>query len=129
MEDLFLTATATSPFVHFKKTGEIELSGKMILDGNAEFWMQVTDWIKIYKQQPASTTLLNIQIDYLNASSLKRLNKFLAIISEINSPENKLCIVWNYNDSDIYMKEIGFELANQSGLSFQMKLIEEFVLT
>ena len=127
MEDLFLTATATSPFVHFKKTGEIELSGKMILDGNAEFWMQVTDWIKIYKEQPARTTLLNLQIDYLNASSLKRLNKFLAIISEINSPENELYIVWNYNDSDIYMKEIGFELANQSGLSFQMKLIEEFV--
>ena len=79
MTDLFITASANSPFVHFRKTGEMEMSGKIILDHNAEFWSQLFSWIDDYKNVLTSKTTVNLQIDYLNTSSLKELNKFLIL--------------------------------------------------
>ncbi|RCL73121.1 MAG: DUF1987 domain-containing protein [Flavobacteriales bacterium] len=127
MTDLFITASANSPFVHFRKTGEMEMSGKIILDHNAEFWSQLFSWIDDYKNVLTSKTTVNLQIDYLNTSSLKELNKFLILIASLKSENSELNIFWHYNESDIYMKEIGFELSKQSGFNFQMKIVKEFV--
>ena len=127
MTDLFITASANSPFVHFRKTGGMEMSGKIILDQNAEFWSQLFSWIDDYKNILSSKTTVNLQIDYLNTSSLKELNKFLILITSLKSEDSELNIFWHYNESDIYMKEIGFELSKQSGFNFQMKIVKEFV--
>ena len=127
MTDLFITASANSPFVHFRKTGEMEMSGKIILDQNAEFWSQLFSWIDDYKNVLSSKTTVNLQIDYLNTSSLKELYKFLILITSLKSEDSELNIFWHYNESDIYMKEIGFELSKQSGFNFQMKIVKEFV--
>ena len=127
MTDLFITASANSPFVHFKKTGEMEMSGKIILDQNAELWSQLFSWIDDYKNVLSSKTTVNLQIDYLNTSSLKELNKLLILITSLKSENSELNIFWHYNESDIYMKEIGFELSKQSGFNFQMKIVKEFV--
>ncbi len=127
MTDLFITASANSPFVHFRKTGEMEMSGKIILDQNTEFWSQLFSWIDDYKNVLSSKTTVNLQIDYLNTSSLKELNKFLILITSLKSENSELNIFWHYNESDIYMKEIGFELSKQSGFNFQMKIVKEFV--
>ena len=127
MTDLFITASANSPFVHFRKTGEMEMSGKIILDQNTEFWSQLFFWIDAYKNVLSSKTTVNLQIDYLNTSSLKELNKFLILITSLKSEDSELNIFWHYNESDIYMKEIGFELSKQSGFNFQMKIVKEFV--
>lgn len=127
MTDLFITASANSPFVHFRKTGEMEMSGKIILDQNEEFWSQLFSWIDDYKNVLSSKTNFNLQIDYLNTSSLKELNKFLILITSLKSEDSELNIFWHYNESDIYMKEIGFELSKQSGFNFQMKIVKEFV--
>ena len=127
MKDLLITASATSPLVHFKNNGDIQMSGKIILDQNSEFWGQISQWIDQYKSNKPSTTIVNIQIDYLNSSSLKELNKFLILIASISSSESDLYIGWHYNETDIYMREIGLELSKQSGFNFQMKLVKEFV--
>ena len=127
MTDLFITASANSPFVHFRKTGEMEMSGKIILDQNEEFWSRLFSWIDDYKNVLSSKTNFNLQIDYLNTSSLKELNKFLILITSLKSEDSELNIFWHYNESDIYMKEIGFELSKQSGFNFQMKKVKEFV--
>ena len=127
MSDLFITASSNSPFVHFRKTGEMEMSGKIILDQNEEFWSQLFSWIDDYKNVLSSKTNFNLQIDYLNTSSLKELNKFLILITSLKSEDSELNIFWHYNESDIYMKEIGFELSKQSGFNFQLKIVKEFV--
>mgnify|MGYP001582064685 CR=1 FL=1 len=127
MKDLFLHASATSPLVHFKNNGDIQMSGKIILDQNSEFWTQISQWVEAYKSNKPSKTILNLQIDYLNSASLKELNRFLILIASISSSESDLYIGWHYNETDVYMREIGFELSKQSGFNFQMNLIKEFV--
>ena len=127
MKDLFITASATSPLVHFKNNGDIQMSGKIILDQNSEFWTQISQWVEAYKSNKPSKTILNLQIDYLNSASLKELNRFLILIASISSSESDLYIGWHYNETDVYMREIGFELSKQSGFNFQMNLIKEFV--
>ena len=127
MKDLLITASATSPLVHFKNNGDIQMSGIIILDQNSEFWGQISQWIDQYKSNKPSKTIVNIQIDYLNSSSLKELNKFLILIASISSSESDLYIGWHYNETDIYMRAIGLELSKQSGFNFQMKLVKEFV--
>ncbi|MDG2153051.1 MAG: SiaC family regulatory phosphoprotein [Crocinitomicaceae bacterium] len=127
MKDLFITASATSPLVHFKNNGDIQISGKIILDQNSEFWTQISQWVEAYKSNKPSKTILNLQIDYLNSASLKELNRFLILIASISSSESDLYIGWHYNETDVYMREIGFELSKQSGFNFQMNVIKEFV--
>ncbi len=127
MKDLFITASATTPLVHFKNNGDIQISGKIILDQNSEFWTQISEWIEKYKSNKPSKTIVNLQIDYLNSSSLKELNKFLILIASISSTDSDLYLGWHYNETDIYMREIGFELSKQCGFNFQMNIVKEFV--
>ena len=127
MTDLFITASANSPFVLFRKTGEMEMSESLFWTKMRNFGRNFFSWIDDYKNVLPSKTTFNLQVDYLNTSSLKELNKFLILITSLNSEDSELNIFWHYNESDIYMKEIGFELSKQSGFNFQMKIVKEFV--
>ena len=126
MKDLILTASATSPFIHFKASGRLEISGKMISDEQSTFWDQMIDWVELYKNHSPFNSHISLQIDYLNSSSLKQLNSFLMLLSEMKSESHKLHFTWYYNDADIYMKEIGLELSNRCGIPFEMEKVKEF---
>ena len=127
MEDLFFTATATTPYVHFKKTGIFELSGKVISSEGMDFWTIIYNWVEDYTKNPSANTLVKIQLDYLNSSSLLEINRFVKLIGGISSPDCEVKITWLYNKVDLYMYEIGCELAKRNDLSIEMELIPEFV--
>ena len=127
MKDLILTATATSPFIHFKSTGRLEITGKMISDDQSTFWNLITDWIEMYKNQLPNHIDVFLQIDYLNTASLKQLNSFLLILANLRSESQNVDVIWLYNQADIYMKEIGVELSKRCCISFKMNRIKEFV--
>ena len=126
MKDLILTASATSPFIHFKVSGRLEISGKMISDEQSTFWDEMIDWVELYKTHSPLNSDIFLQIDYLNSSSLKQLNSFLLLLSEMKSESHGVQLTWFYNDADIYMKEIGLELSNQCGIPFEMDKVKEF---
>jgi hypothetical protein len=126
-KDLILTASATSPFIHFKLSGRLEVSGKMISDERSTFWEEMTDWVEGYKLVAPLNTEIVFQIDYLNASSLKQLNSFLFVLGEIRTEAHAINLTWLYNDADMYMKEIGLELSDRCGLRFNMERVKEFV--
>jgi hypothetical protein len=127
MEDLFFTATATTPYVDFKKTGILELSGKVISSEDSEFWTIIFNWVEEYAKNPSPSTMVKIQLDYLNSSSLLEINKFVKLIGGIDSPNSEVKILWLYNEVDLYMYEIGCELSNRNNIFFEMELIPEFV--
>ena len=126
MKDLILTASATSPFIHFKASGRLEISGKMISDEQSTFWDEMIDWVELYKTHSPLNSDIFLQIDYLNSSSLKQLNSFLLLLSEMKSESHGVQLTWFYNDADIYMKEIGLELSNRCGIPFEMDKVNEF---
>lgn len=127
MEDLFFTATATTPYVDFKKTGILELSGKVISSDDSEFWAIIFNWVEEYAKNPSPSTMVKIQLDYLNSSSLLEINKFVKLIGGIDSPNYEVKILWLYNKVDLYMYEIGCELSNRNNIFIEMELIPEFV--
>ena len=127
MQDLILTASATSPFIHFKASGRLEISGKMISDEQSDFWYEITKWVKNYKNHSPLNCEIYLQIDYLNSYSLKQLNSFLLLLSEMKSESHGVQLTWFYNDADIYMKEIGLELSNRCSIPFEMEKVKEFV--
>ena len=127
MEDLFFTATATTPYVDFKKTGVLELSGKIISSKDSEFWTIIFKWVEEYAKNPSPSTMVKIQLDYLNSSSLLETNKFVKLLGGIDSTDFEVKIIWHYNKVDLYMYEIGCELSNRNNIFFEMELIPEFV--
>jgi len=127
MEDLFFTATATTPYVDFKKTGILELSGKVISSEDVDFWTIIFNWVEEYAKNPSPRTMVKIQLDYLNSSSLLEINKFVKLIGGIDSPNYEVKILWLYNKVDLYMYEIGCELSKRNNIFFEMELIPEFV--
>ena len=127
MEDLFFTATATTPYVDFKKTGVLELSGKVISSDDSGFWTIILNWVEEYAKNPSPSTMVKIQLDYLNSSSLLEINKFVKLLGGIDSTDFEVKIIWHYNKVDLYMYEIGCELSNRNNIFFEMELIPEFV--
>jgi len=127
MEDLFFTATATTPYVDFKKTGVLELSGKVISSEDSEFWTIIFKWVEEYAKNPSPSTMVKIQLDYFNSSSLLEINKFVKLLGGIDSTDFEVNIIWHYNKVDLYMYEIGCELSNRNNIFFEMELIPEFV--
>ena len=127
MEDLFFTATATTPYVYFKKTGIFEVTGKVISSEDEEFWNIIFNWLEEYAKKPSKNTIVKIQLDYLNSSSLLKINRFAKLIARISSPDSEVKVIWLYNEVDVYMYEMGCEFSKRTNISFDFELIPEFV--
>lgn len=100
--------SSKTPLINFESNGNFELRGKSIPENTVVFYKPLFEWLDSYIQNPAATTVLNIQLDYFNTSSSKSivdLFKKLELISK--SGKSETTINWLYYHEDEDMLEAG----------------------
>ena len=74
MDRLYIEPTAQTPLVDFNgQTGDMTIKGRSIPDSPDEFWNKVLNWFERYVVEPTSKTTFNIDLEYFNVSSSKRI--------------------------------------------------------
>ena len=128
MDELIIAATPSTPYIHLQSTGEMEISGKSIMDAPDEFWTEVKSWFADYLLHPAATTCFKIQIDYLNTSSSKELLHLLYSLNELAQRGFTAKVEWSFHQGDRDMQEVGKDYEHMVQVPFEFHLVEEALL-
>lgn len=112
MEDFLREATIHTPHIHFsKKTGQMVIKGRSIPDDPERFWSSVVTWFDMYLVDPHPETEFQIDLDYFNISSSKRILFLLYKLNDITEKGYKANVKWFYKESDEDMYEVGQDYA------------------
>lgn len=103
MEDLIIEGTNNTPFVNFKKEGELNLEGRSLPEDSVKFYTPLFEWTE---KLTAENVVLNVKLEYLNTASSKQLLTLLKIVTENPAVKNTE-INWYYEEGDLDGLETG----------------------
>lgn len=116
MNNLFIDATEKTPEINFKSDGVFSIKGNSYAENVAKFFLPVIAWIDAVTLTKSKFKQLDINLNYINTSSIKQL---LIIIDKINSKVgNKAKINWFYETGDEDMRSNGEDLQELCGIKF-----------
>jgi hypothetical protein len=98
--------TYTTPLINLNK-GNINIVGRSIPTVNFEFFNSFIDLIEIYSKDPELYTILNINLEYINAFSKRCILKSFKIFEKMHRRGYRISINWYYDKDDEFMYELG----------------------
>ena len=108
MDKLFLEATVQTPLIDFDpESGLMQIKGRAIPDNPDNFWLPILNWFESYLMLPAEETIFEIDLDYFNISSSKRILVLLYKLNDIADNGRRVNVKWCYNKADEDMFEVG----------------------
>ncbi len=126
MDKLFLEATVQTPLIDFDpESGLMQIKGRAIPDDPDNFWLPILNWFESYLMLPAEETTFEIDLDYFNISSSKRILVLLYKLNDIADNGRRVNVKWCYNKADEDMFEVGQDLAYMVRVPFEFVEIEE----
>ncbi len=122
MENLLIESTKKTPEVSFNTDGKIRISGRSIPEDASRFYEDLYEWIYYYCQNPAETTIVDVNLEYFNSGSSKALLHILRALADVTKNDHKLTINWYYEEGDDDILEKGEYY--ESILEIQFNFIE-----
>ena len=120
MNALQIKPTASSLAVLLNaETGSFSFSGRSVSEHSAEFFKPVMEWMEQYALAPAAKTECVFELEYFNSAARKSLVEILKILFALHKKGAEVVIVWNYDDGDESIKELGEEYANLFSMKFK----------
>jgi hypothetical protein len=120
--ELTIEGTKTMPTVRFKN-GKLQISGRSIPTDSKKLYESLFHVLNIYSQDPAETTEINIQLEYLNSDSNRALMNLLVLAEKLHRKGKNVLIRWFYTDNDPVMYEQGHIFKSLIEVPFCFELI------
>jgi hypothetical protein len=124
MEKLVLEETFKTPYVAFDPaSGILEIKGRVFPENPDEFFMPVLKWLENYSFNPASSTSLHLFLAYFNSTSSEYLFRICKSLETLFLTGHPTTLIWEYEQEDEDMKQIGEDYANLLKLNFELKSV------
>ncbi|MEA2028278.1 MAG: DUF1987 domain-containing protein [Campylobacterota bacterium] len=109
LANLKIEATGHTPSIDFNvEEAKFLLSGMSYPENTFEFYRPIHRWLeKYYEQTTNEETTINMELVYLNSSSLKAYFDIFNIIEDAHANGKKSIINWIYEGDDDIMEETG----------------------
>lgn len=121
-EEMGVKSTDKTPFIWFMRAGALTIKGRSVPEDGSEFYENLFDWIQRYIKNPWPSTILSIELEYLNDITSKYL---LQIIKDLNRSCPYLTVEWIYERGDDDILEMGEILESSSEAHFIYSPISE----
>ena len=119
MELLHIEPYIQTPEVNFDPdTGKLELIGKSYPADAVEFYEPIITWVENYVQNPALTTELVCEVEYLNSASQKQLVDLIASFIPIHKLGKEFKVHWKYEEGDDDILAVGQLIEHELELPF-----------
>ncbi|ELR70943.1 Hypothetical protein C900_03226 [Fulvivirga imtechensis AK7] len=93
------------------------------MEDTTPFHQAIISWLRNYFQEPQKSTVLELEIDYLNTSSTKMLIDILFELNKFYIFGNEVTVVWRYYQQDEDMEDLGHELEEMVDVPFQFGVL------
>ena len=114
-----IEGTRTTPSVNIEN-GMFEIKGRSIPEDSHDFYSPITHVIQEYIKNPAETTELHFQLEYINSGSKKYITNILNYFNEMYLHGKEVQVFWNYDSDDESMLELGDDLKAMVQLPFHI---------
>ena len=96
MHDIFLLPTDTTPLAIFESSGNFTLQGRSLISDINKFYQPIIEWVN---QLETPSVRFNIDIDYYNTASAKKLLELLRTIDN-NDKVQEFEVIWHFEEDD-----------------------------
>ena len=103
MESILKEATHSTPAINFNMDGRLMIEGRSLPEDVNKFYKPLIEWIV---KLEAESVKMDINLEYLNSASSKKLLELLKIM-DANSKIKSLIINWHYEEGDDDSLEMG----------------------
>ena len=107
MDTISIESTKKTPMVMLDPAGKIRLSGRSIPEDASKFFEDILNWVSAYLNDPADSTVVDIELEYFNSGSAKFVMQILRELSELTHTGKELRINWYYEEGDDDILERG----------------------
>jgi len=126
MDNFFIERSKQTPEIKFNaESGVLEIMGRSIPENTFDFFNPVLSWLDEYSQNPASKTVVKVNLEYFNTSSSKYILEILKRVKNIMNDGHDVLVEWYYEEDDEEMMETGEDYEDVSGLPFTLISVEE----
>jgi hypothetical protein len=120
-EPLRIKGAEFTPEISFSPDGELRLIGKSFWENSQGFYAPVLEWVDAYLKQPATKTVLTVQLDYFNTATAKVLMDMLKRFERARIEKSMdIEVHWMYLDMDEDLQEAGEEYASIVKIPFKL---------
>ncbi len=121
MNSLIIKPSLDSPAVYLDKEKNIfEIKGKSLPENVNLFYQPIIDWFNEYFKNPNPETAIKFKLDYLNTASSKAILSLLLAFEDAVKNGKTVKVLWNYEEDDEDMKDIGEEYADIIQVPFEI---------
>jgi len=103
------------------QTGKLSFSGRSLPENGKEFFTPIIEWLKKYSQNPVQQTECTFKMEYFNSSSRKCFVDVFDILDSIRVNGHSINIIWQYENGDDELLEMGEEYENMYDLDFEFR--------
>lgn len=119
MKSFNVKATKNTPEIYLNSSGSFSIRGRSLPENVVSFYTPVLEWIKLNMPENVS---VEVDLDYINSSSTKKLMEMLKIIDQSNQVTS-FHVNWIYEEDDEDAMEKGKimeELLAKAVFSYQI---------
>lgn len=111
MKTIIKNATATSPYLELNgEKGKITINGRAIDYNPSDFWNSIFNWITDYMESSSEAITINLNFEYINTLSTKKLFTLLKLIEFNAGKKMNIKINWICDMDDEDMIELGEDI-------------------
>lgn len=126
MQVLNIKATDKTPEINFDpSSGNFIIKGKSIPADAEDFYTPVLEWMDEYLKNPSAKTNVELNLEYFNITSSKRILFLLYKLNELIDSNKEVSVKWFYADTDDDMYEVGQDYAFMVKVPFQFVIYKK----
>ncbi|WP_053404388.1 DUF1987 domain-containing protein [Persicobacter sp. CCB-QB2] len=127
-ERFYLGADRRTPEIYLESsTGLMRFVGRSIPEDARAFFTKVTDWLKEYLENPAPTTRVIFQLEYMNTSSSKCFVDMLKMLEVVHQDATDVTLVWYYDEEDEDMEDTGEDFKNMFEFPVELRGVDDLL--
>lgn len=121
MNDLNIPATSNSPTIESSwQDGRLTLRGDSYPENSFELFQPIIDWVETFLAQETRRLTLELELLYLNTSSIRVLMDILDSLEEAHSKGRDVLVIWRFDRANERVAQLGEEFKEDCTFPFDI---------
>ena len=121
MDNLDIPQTSASPAIFADGTaGTVTMKGDSYPENSFELFQPLIDWVEAYLAQPERPLRLELELLYLNTSSIRVLMDILDSLEEAHGKGRDVLVIWRFDRANERVAQLGEEFKEDCTFPFDI---------
>jgi hypothetical protein len=103
-----------------KGKGVFLISGISLAENTYYLYEDAIKWLLEYAKDPNDETIFEIDLEYMNSSSVLNIARVIKVLSDMYQSGKKVIVKWYYKENDLEIQEHGEELEHLFNLPVEL---------